>query len=88
MNVSLTPELEKLVSEKVRSGMYHTASEVIRDGLRLLKAQDELKQHRLEELRKDIAFGIEQADRGLIKPLDAEDLKQKLYKKMSEQKRR
>jgi Arc/MetJ-type ribon-helix-helix transcriptional regulator len=36
MNVSLTPELEKFVNGKVESGLYHNASEVIREGLRLL----------------------------------------------------
>lgn len=36
MNVSLTPELEKFVQGKVESGLYHSASEVIREGLRLL----------------------------------------------------
>ncbi len=41
MNVSLTPELEKLVQDKVASGLYQTASEVIREGLRLLKERDE-----------------------------------------------
>lgn len=42
MNVSLTPELEKFVNDKVKSGMYYSASEVIREGLRLLKERDEL----------------------------------------------
>ena len=41
MNVSLTPELEELVNEKVRSGLYHTASEVVREALRLLKQRDD-----------------------------------------------
>jgi len=41
MNVSLTPELEELVNEKVRSGLYHTASEVVREALRLLKLRDD-----------------------------------------------
>jgi antitoxin ParD1/3/4 len=41
MNVSLTPELEELVTEKVRSGLYQTASEVVRDALRLLKQRDD-----------------------------------------------
>ncbi len=31
MNVSLTPELEELISRKVKSGMYNSASEVIRE---------------------------------------------------------
>ena len=41
MNVSLTPELERLVNEKVRSGLYQTASEVVREALRLLKQRDD-----------------------------------------------
>jgi len=41
MNVSLTPELEKLVNEKVKSGLYQTASEVVREALRLLKLRDD-----------------------------------------------
>lgn len=41
MNVSLTPELEELVNEKVRSGLYQTASEVVREALRLLKLRDD-----------------------------------------------
>ncbi len=64
MNVSLTPELEQLVAERVQSGMYHSASEVIREGLRLLKEQEDLKQLRLSELRREIARGVEQAERG------------------------
>jgi putative addiction module CopG family antidote len=41
MNVSLTPELEELVNGKVRSGLYQTASEVVREALRLLKQRDD-----------------------------------------------
>jgi antitoxin ParD1/3/4 len=41
MNVSLTSELEQLVNEKVRSGLYQTASEVVREALRLLKQRDD-----------------------------------------------
>jgi antitoxin ParD1/3/4 len=41
MNVSLTPELEEMVNEKIRSGLYQTASEVVRDALRLLKQRDD-----------------------------------------------
>ena len=43
MNVSLTPELRKLVEEKVQSGLYQTASEVVREGLRLLRERDEAR---------------------------------------------
>ena len=64
MNVSLTPELEKLVNDKVKSGQYTSASEVVREGLRLIQEQDELRRIKLETLKREIAKGIEQLDRG------------------------
>ena len=64
MNVSLTAELEKLVQEKVQSGFYLSASEVVREGLRLLQERDGLRQLRLEELRKQLAKGLDQLDGG------------------------
>ena len=64
MNVSLTPELEQYVNGKVQSGLYHSASEVVREGLRLLKEKDEVHQKKLQELRRDIQVGIDQAERG------------------------
>ena len=64
MNVSLTPELELLVNEKVKSGDYNSASEVIREALRLLKEQDELKKIRREELRREVMKGVEEIRRG------------------------
>lgn len=44
MNVSLTPELDKFVEQEVNTGLYQTASEVVRAGLRLLKQEQMLKQ--------------------------------------------
>jgi antitoxin ParD1/3/4 len=66
MNVSLTPELEQYVIGKVQSGMYNTASEVIREGLRLLKEKEELHQRKLIDLRDAIQVGIDQADRSEV----------------------
>lgn len=65
MNVSLTPELEDLVQEKVRSGLYLSASEVVREALRLLQEHDQLRMVRLQELRAKVAEGLEQLDRGM-----------------------
>jgi putative addiction module CopG family antidote len=56
MNVSLTPELEKLVIDKVRGGLYQTASEVVREALRLLKQRDD------EARRADQRAGVPPAD--------------------------
>ena len=64
MNVSLTPELEQLIHDRVNSGRYHSASEVVREALRLLEERDELRQLRLAELRKKVAAGLESLDRG------------------------
>ena len=59
MNVSLTPELERYVQEKVESGMYQTASEVVRDGLRLLKERDEERARFWADVNKKIEEGLE-----------------------------
>ena len=72
MNISLTKEFEQYVTQKVESGLYHSASEVIRDGLRLMKERDELHQGRLAELRREIAVGVDQADRGQVRPFTEE----------------
>ena len=72
MNVSLTKELENFINEQVESGMYFSASEVVREGLRLLKEQAQIKKFRYEELRAEILRGYEQSLRGESKPLDIE----------------
>ena len=64
MNVSLTSELEAFVASKVRSGRYHSASEVIREALRLLEEREQLRALRIRALRKKIGEGLEQLDRG------------------------
>ncbi len=64
MNVHLTPELEQLVQSKVQSGRYNSASEVVREALRLMEQKDELRTIQLQELRKRIDEGLGQAGRG------------------------
>jgi antitoxin ParD1/3/4 len=76
MNVSLTPQLEAFVQEKVASGLYSSASEVIRDALRMLEEQDRVKATKLEMLRKEIQKGIDELDRGEGIRLDIEEIKQ------------
>jgi len=60
MNISLTPELEKFVEGKIESGVYSNASEVIREGLQLLKEHDEMR----VKWREQIEQGWLQAQRG------------------------
>jgi antitoxin ParD1/3/4 len=71
MNISLTPELEKFIADRVQSGMYNSASEVVREALRMLQEQQMFKEMKLAELRKEIQKGIES---GSPKELDIEDV--------------
>lgn len=58
MNVNLTPQLEDLVRSKVASGLYTSASEVVREALRLMDEQDRLRGAKLEQLRGDVRQGL------------------------------
>lgn len=63
MTVTLTGEIEELVNERVKSGVYRSAEEVILLGLRLLKAQEEA----LAELRREIQAGMDDIQQGRFK---------------------
>lgn len=63
MNVSLTPELERRIRQKIDTGLYTTASEVVREGLRLLFEQDALRERGLARLRDEIDIGLAELDR-------------------------
>ncbi|MGZ5943664.1 MAG: type II toxin-antitoxin system ParD family antitoxin [Isosphaeraceae bacterium] len=80
MNVSLTPELEELVRHKVESGRYLSASEVMREALRLLEERDKLEELRREELRNVIRKGL---DSGPAEPLDMEAVKAEARNRLS-----
>jgi antitoxin ParD1/3/4 len=67
MNVSLTPELESIVELKVKGGLYTSASEVVREGLRLLQQRDELREAKLESLRAEIQKGIDDIEAGRMR---------------------
>ena len=58
MHVSLTPSLEHLIREKVASGLYNNASEVVREALRLLREHDEVRRLKLERLRDELARSL------------------------------
>ena len=59
MNVNLTPQLEEMVRQKVSSGLYTSASEVVREALRLMDEKDRLRTAKLEQLRRDIRSGLD-----------------------------
>jgi len=64
MNVNLGTVFDKFIADLLASGHYQSQSEVVREGLRLLKEREELKNFRLAGLRNEIVRGGEQADRG------------------------
>ena len=64
MNVNLGRTFDDFVAEMLKTGLYQSQSEILREGLRLLKEREDLKKLRLAELRREIALGVEQADRG------------------------
>ena len=72
MNISLTPQLEQMVKTKVASGLYGSASEVLREALRLLEERDRIHAMRIEELRAEIKKGL---NSGEPTPLDVQSLK-------------
>jgi len=63
-NVSLTPELDKFVEAQLASGRYQSASEVFREGLRLLQEREEQRKAALDEVRKKVREGLDAAKRG------------------------
>jgi len=66
MNVSLTPELEQFIDSKVASGFYGSASEVVREGLRLLRNQEAIINNRIEMLNLEIDKGMASLEEGRI----------------------
>lgn len=59
MNINLTPQLEEMVRQKVVSGLYTSASEVVREALRLMQEKDQLRVARLGQLRQAIQDGLD-----------------------------
>lgn len=72
MNINLTPQLEDLVRSKVTSGLYNSASEVVREALRLMEREDQMRAATLSQLRQDIQEGLQSGPAG---ELDIEDIK-------------
>jgi antitoxin ParD1/3/4 len=87
MNVSLTPQLEKLVQDRVKSGRYTSASEVIREALRLLETHDRAIDKGLAQLRADVDAGLRQLDEVKVSPFDeaaVERIKRRGREKLAE----
>jgi antitoxin ParD1/3/4 len=82
MTVSVTPELEEFVSSRLESGRFASASEVFREGLRLLEERETRRDAELARLRRDIQAGLEQARAGEL--LDGEEIFAELERRIAE----
>ncbi len=80
MNISLTPELEAYVQRKIESGFYTSASEVVRESLRLMHNYDDLQKQRIQQLNTSIEEGLLQLKAG--KKTSASAAYQRLKKKI------
>jgi antitoxin ParD1/3/4 len=85
MNVSLTPELEEFVSTKVQSGRYNSASEVVREALRLLEEHDAARASRLAQFNEELGRRLAALDGGEV--VDPAAARARLQRK-SEQRRK
>jgi antitoxin ParD1/3/4 len=81
MNVNLGPTFDQFVASLLETGLYQSQSEIVREGLRLLMEREQLKQLRLDELRREIAVGSAQADRGQF--VDGKDAFRRIRAKSS-----
>jgi antitoxin ParD1/3/4 len=85
MNVSLTPELENFISAKVGSGRYNSASEVVREALRLLEEHDSARAAQLAEFNGELGRRLASLDRGeTVAPVEARD---RLQRKSAERRK-
>lgn len=64
MNISLTRQLQKFIQDRIKSGRYTSASEVVREGLRLMQEREEERAAAIQSIRQKIEQGIAAADRG------------------------
>ena len=71
MTITLPPELETLVSDRVADGTYASETDVLREALRLL----EDRERRLQELREKVAVGVADSEAGRVSELSVEDIK-------------
>ena len=74
MNITLTPQIVAWITEKVAQGMYSSSSEVIAEGIRILKRQEEQRQAMVEDLKQELLVGVKQLDTGKSLPFDTDQV--------------
>src|ERR1700676_884529 len=83
LNVSLTPQLEDLVRQKVSSGRYNSASEVVREALRLMDTYERVRESALGKLRADVDAAWQQVEEGKVSDFDPKAAKRRASEKLA-----
>jgi len=86
MNVSLTPQLEEFVNSKVQAGRYNSASEVVREALRLLEEHEQARAAQLGEFNRELGRRLAALDRG--EHAGADETRARLERKSEERRRK
>ncbi|MBC7772123.1 MAG: type II toxin-antitoxin system ParD family antitoxin [Pyrinomonadaceae bacterium] len=81
VTISLPAELQAFLDSRVSSGRYGSASEVVREGLRMLQERERKRVSSIDELRREIDLGLEQANRGQV--IDGEQFLKGLESKLN-----
>ena len=82
MSISLTPELEQFIQSQIASGKYASTEDVIIAGIKLLEERERIYKGRFEELKREIAIGVEQLERGEV--IDGEIVFRQLEQKLQQ----
>ena len=85
IKIRLKPHMMAFVNQLLATGRYDTLDEIFWDALGLLREHEEIRRLRVEELRKAIAVGIEQADRGETAPLDMAEILAESQRRLAEE---
>jgi antitoxin ParD1/3/4 len=85
VNISITPELDAFLQNRVKSGRYQTTSEVVREALRLLERQEKDREQTLRRLKGKLKRGAAQAERGEL--LDGDKVFDELREMIEERRR-
>ncbi len=86
MNVSLSPKLEQYVQAKVESGRYNSASEVVREALRLLEDHEEARAAQHAKFNQELGRRLASLDRG--ESADPAGVRNRLQRKSEERRKR
>ncbi len=82
MNITITSDARRVIDERIRSGQYHSAEQVVEEALQLLESRDQFEAEtaeNIERLRALVKVGIDQADRGECRPLDFAATRKRLH---------